>query len=444
MQDVEPPPQTVSVGRPKIGFAGWWMLAVLLVTYVLAMMDRLILTMLVDPIQRDLGLDDFQIGLILGPAFAFSNAIAVYPLGWAVDRYNRKRLLCASVVFWSCATAACALARSFPGLILSRAGVAMGEATLLPAAYSMIAERFPRRHLTFALAVFGMGPKLGTAAAFVLGGAIYGISKTMDGTALPIVGQMREWQLALILVSALGILVAILVATLYEPRRKSFGDAEDTDPPPPLAPFLKERRKVLIPLFLGFSLMGICSGGMNNWVPTYLTREFGWGADQYGYVMGLISLVAASSILLKGFAVDWLFARGIGDAHLRFYTWLQAATLPFLIAAFLVSSPIAFLLLYGVVNVVVLSYLLYASAILQILAPSRLRGRVSSLLLFCSAVLAQGIGPSLVAAITQFVLQDQQRLGDSLLFVGAFALIASFVTFRFTLRELKFFLEKKE
>lgn len=421
--------------RPGIAAGAWWMLCVLLLLYVLAMMDRLMLTMLVQPIQDDLGFSDFQISLILGPAFAFSNALAVFPLGWAVDRYRRKRILFCSVVFWSAATTASAFARSFQTLFAGRVGVAVGEAALLPAAYSLIADRFPRRRLTTALAIFGMGPKLGTAAAFAAGAVIFSFSAKIGSIDLPVVGTLESWRLALFMIGAPGLLLALLALTFAEPLRRNL--AQTSGRHAGVTAFMWGNRRTFGPLLVGFSLMGVCSGALNNWVPTYLTRQFGWSPVQYGPIMSVISLAAASAILLKGVAVDWLVARGVRDAHIRFYTWLQGASLPVLVAAFFVASALGFMVLFGIVNVVVLTYLLYASAIIQILSPNELRGQVTAVFLFCSSVLAQGIGPSLVAALTDFLFGDPAMLGASLVIVSASALAGSFLALRISLRSMQ-------
>jgi MFS family permease len=411
------------------------MVAVLLLLYVLAMTDRLILTMLVAPIQQELGLSDFRMSLILGPAFAFSHALAVFPLGWATDRFARKNILSASVAFWSLATVASSLSRSFTALFAGRVGVAVGEAALLPAAYSLIADRFPKHRLTTALAVFNMGPKLGTATAFAAGAIVFSFSNKVGTLHVPLLGELSSWRLALFMIGAPGLLMALLALTFAEPIRRNLARAEQRQSG--FVTFVWGNRRTLLPLLIGFSLMGVCSGALNNWVPTYLTRQFGWTPAQYGPVMSIISVVAASTIVLKGLAVDWLVTRGVPHPQVRFYTWLQAGTLPVLIVAFAASSAMLFLVLFGIVNVIVLSYLLYAGAIIQLLAPNQLRGQITAMFLFCSSVLAQGIGPSLVAALTDFVFADPMKLGTSLAIVSGAALAGSCLALRIALRSLQ-------
>jgi len=411
------------------------MVAVLLAFYVISMMDRLVITMMVDPIQRDLALSDFQMGLILGPTYALANALAVFPLGWAADRVRRPRLLFGSVATWSLATAGSAVARSLSGLVVGRLGVAVGEAALLPAAYSMIADKFPTRRLMTALAVFGMGPKIGTAAAFMTVGAVFAAVDKMSPLSLPWVGPMHAWRMVMLIIGAPGVLFAFLALTISEPARiaKTIGP----QPVGGLLSFLSSNRAVIIPLLTGFSLMGICSGALNNWTPSYVTRAFGWGPARYGPAMGIISLIGAWAVIPKGLAVDWLFARGMRDAHIRFYTWVQLAILPVAVAAFLVKTPMVFLILYGAVNIVALTYLIYASAVVQLLSPSHLRGRVVSIFLFCSSVLAQGVGPAATGALSDFVFKSKSGLGPALAIVSISSLLLSLLALRWALRAMR-------
>ena len=129
------------------------MLAVLTVAYVVSFIDRQALSLLVEPIRRDLGLTDMQLGMLQGLAFASVYAVAGLPLGRAADLFNRRNVIIAGVTFWSVMTSLCGLARSFPLLLACRAGVGVGEAALSPAAYSMLSDSFPPKRLPFAMSV---------------------------------------------------------------------------------------------------------------------------------------------------------------------------------------------------------------------------------------------------------------------------------------------------
>jgi MFS family permease len=136
----------------------WWMVLVLLFIYMISILDRLVINMLVVPIQADMGFSDVQMSLLLGPAFALCNGLFGLPLGWAADRYSRRWVVFGGLVFWSLSTMAAGLTRSFTSLFGARMGVGIGEAALMPAAYSLIADKFPVKRMTTAMSIFGMGP----------------------------------------------------------------------------------------------------------------------------------------------------------------------------------------------------------------------------------------------------------------------------------------------
>src|SRR3546814_2979831 len=133
-------------------------------------LDRHIISLMVDPIRQDLNISDFQIGILQGVAFSLFYAVFGLPMGWLVDRYQRRWVVYWGVTSWSLATAACGLSSNYWHLLIARFGVGIGEATLSPAAYSMIADIFPRHRLDFAMSVFGIGTALGGALALAVGG----------------------------------------------------------------------------------------------------------------------------------------------------------------------------------------------------------------------------------------------------------------------------------
>src|SRR4051812_2861218 len=73
--------------------AAWWTVAVLTFLYALSLMDRQILSLMVDHIRRDLGVSDFAIGLLNGLAFAFFYVIFGLAFGVASDRYSRRGII---------------------------------------------------------------------------------------------------------------------------------------------------------------------------------------------------------------------------------------------------------------------------------------------------------------------------------------------------------------
>lgn len=388
------------------------MLAVLLVLHILSFVDRIIISMLIDPIKATLGLSDVQMGLIIGPAFGVAYCIFGYVFGLAADRLSRRLVIFTGVTIWSLSAGLSGLASGFWSLFAFRVGVGAGESALSPAAYSLMAARFPRRRLTTAMAIFQTGSKLGSALGFAVGGASIVVAVSIQETHLPIVGLMEPWQIALALTGLPGVALAFLVFAFREPT--SGTDVATKIIPIALLPFLRKEARALVPMALGFALVAIAMYSMMSWVPTYIGRQFGWHPGQYGPILGIIGVLGAGSMIVKGMIVDWLYSRGMEDAHLRFFTWLLAGTMPIAAVAFFITDAWWFLVAYGALQVVALQFVVFMGATLQLFVPQGLRGQLVGLFLGFFNLLGLGVGPTFTAFLTDYVFQDEAKLGYSL------------------------------
>lgn len=415
----------------KVPFDAWWMLFVLFLLYVVSLFDRLVLTMLVEPIKADLGLSDVQMSIILGPAFAIFYGLFGWPLGWAADRYPRRWVVYLGVTFWSFAAAGSGLARSFTALLLCRIGVGVGEASLTPAAYSLMGDKFPRRRLTTAMSLYQTGSMIGSATAFAIGGLAIGAAAHAAHLSFPLVGQLHPWQLTLIVTGSPSILLALLVFTFSEPpRRRTRKETADPGMRHNILQFTWAERRLLVPMALGFSLMVIVGTSLVAWVPAYISRTFGLAPEYYGPLLGLISLGTGSTMVLKGWIVDWLYARGMKDAHLRFYTWLVVASLPTAVATFLVPDALTFLILYGILQVLVVQFVVYVAATLHLVTPSDLRAQMIAIFISIFSFIGNGLGPLFTALITDYVFRDDAKIGLSLLAVSAVSIPLAWIFLR--------------
>ena len=199
----------------------WYVNGVLMLAFVLAFIDRQIVALLVGPIQQDLEISDFEVSLLGGFAFIFFYTFLGIPIGRLVDRSNRKRLIAIGVFLWSCMTVLCGFARSFMQLFLARVGVGVGEATLSPAALSILSDYFPPHRLGFAVSVYLSGAAIGTGLAFLLGGAALDFFAAFSLAGVPLLGDLETWQLAFVVVGAPGVIFTVLVLTIPEPTRRS-------------------------------------------------------------------------------------------------------------------------------------------------------------------------------------------------------------------------------
>ncbi len=205
------------VERPRSVLA-WWSVAVLFLLYSFAFVDRQVLNLMVDPIRASLGISDFQLSLLQGIAFALFYTAFGIPLGLAADRLPRRRVILAGVVVWAMAASACGLASRYWHLLLGRLGVGAGEAALSPAAYSLLADLFPKEKLTLPTSIMGIGGAVGTSLAAMLATKVIAAVPSA-GITLPLLGTLQGWQIALLLSGIPGLLLAPLVLTLPEPLR---------------------------------------------------------------------------------------------------------------------------------------------------------------------------------------------------------------------------------
>lgn len=410
---------TIGVGA----FAAWSTLFILLLIAVVAYIDRSIIALMIDPIRHDLNVSDFKLSLVQGAAFAVFYAICGVPMGWVVDTFPRRLTLYVGITLWSLAAASCGLAHSYNALFLARIAVGVGEATLMPAAYSMIGDLFPKRRLGQAVSIFAMGSILGTAASMGLGGVVIARLNELGPVALPVVGVLKPWQFAFVLTGLPGVLIALLVFLIpHIPRTTSSRKTADPDLFG-FVRFLKARRRYMALSILGFGGMSLLGVSLLSWFPTYMIREFGAEVDDIGVICGLIAaLVGIPSFLLAGWSVDKWFSKGVSNAHFRCGIIAVLFMGVCAVAGFSVENRVVAFFTFGMI--------LFASAYsgvaalshLQIITPSPLRGRVTSLFMLFFILCGIGAGPSVVAFFTDFVLQDPGKIGASL--VLTFAIFA--------------------
>jgi len=427
--------QTGNQACPHLSSA-WWMVAVLFGLYVLSWVDRLIVSMLVTPIKAHLLLSDVQISMITSTSFAIFYAVFGLPLGWASDRFSRRWIIFGGVVIWGIATTACGFAQSYEALLIGRIFVGVGEAALLPAAYSLIADAFPTHLLTRATSTFQMAGKVGSATAFALGGAAIAFATAHSGVQIPFHGPAQPWQLVMMMVGVPGILFALLLFTFPDPGRRRLpgtGPASGSDE---IRAFISSHWRLLALMLVGTSCLAMCGYSMTNWVPAYIERHFGWKPVQYGLALSLMNIVSAVSLVVNGWIVDRLFSRGMKDAHLRFYGWLILCLLPVVGYMFFATNVYVFLACYCVAQFITVPFMVYVSSVMGLIAPATIRARMLSFFLFVFTILGLGAGPAIVAALTEYVFHDEGALGQSLGLVVTVCSVIALISFRMALRYL--------
>jgi len=369
----------------------WYVVSVLMLIYVFSFIDRQILSLLIEPIKKDLGVSDTQMGLLGGFTFAVFYTFFGIPLGRVADRRSRRGLIAVGLIFWSIMTAGCGLAQRFWHLLFFRMGVGVGEATLSPAAYSLITDYFPPRRLALAISVYSMGIYIGSGLALIFGGLIIKYSMTAEGMALPLLGELRGWQMVFLAVGLPGIPIAALLATVREPLRRGVKKPVET---PELIAYLRANAAAFTLHSLGFSLIALVGYAFMYWVPTFFVRTHGWTPMQAAQGYGFSILVFGSlGIIAGGLIADRLRHRGMIDGNIRTCIGVALFAVPFGVAAPMMPTGGSALALLSVVNFVLAMASGTAPAVIQQMMPGAMRGQASAIYLFIVNLVAMGIGP---------------------------------------------------
>lgn len=420
--------------RKGLDIEAWWLAALLALYYALSVVDRIILTHLVDYIKTDLSVTDFQLGIVFGPAFGIAYGLFAYPSGWAADRFQRRWIIFLAVALWSLATVATGFARSFEELVACRVVLGMAEAAIAPTALSLLADRLPAHRMATALGIYNTGPKIGATLAYLLAGLAIAWATAIAGTNTPFLGNHEIWQLVMLMIGAPGCLLAFLIWTVREPDRRIVRRDAGAPVTGSFAVFLRANVRLVVPLFAAFSLAGAAAQALTTWTPAFLVRNYGWSAIEYGPWMSVVSAIGGFSVVVKGAVVDWLYKRGYRDAAVRFYTWLLALFLPLASLSFFAPSPYLFFVAFLFLSSIAIPQFLYAMASIQLFTPAEFRGRMLGLLMLVLPLVGSVLGPTLTASLTDFVFQDPDRIGWSLAVVTTGCMAGALVLLRYALR----------
>jgi MFS family permease len=396
---------------------GWYAVGVFALALMVAILDRGIITLLVEPIKRDLKLTDTQFSALVGFAFVFFYAFLGLPLSRLVDTKSRRVIIAAGIASWSVMTALCGVAQNFWQLFLFRVGVGAGESINGPATYSMIADLFPHAKLPRAIAVLNFGFVAGLGFSLLAGALVIHVLKDVPDIAVPLIGTIRNWQLVFLAIALPGLLVAVLATTVPEPLRRGLTTKgpQRSLPLRDVVRFLIQNRKVYGPMFLGLGTNTVYVFGMIAWQPAFFFRSFGWAPQKYAVIFGCLSLVTSSAGLVIGtMLAEWLHRKGHDDANIRVLVISYICAAPFAILGPLMPNPWLALACAGMLSMVGLMAAPAQNAAIQIITPNQMRGQVTALFLFVFAVVGSGGGPTFVAAIADYVLHSEARINYAL------------------------------
>lgn len=396
----------------------WYVVFVLLLAYTLSFIDRMILSLLVGPIRAALDISDTQFGLLAGFAFAIFYTVLGFPLGWIADRYNRRNLIIWGVTVWSAMTACCGFAHSYATLFLARVGVGAGEATLSPAAYSMMSDYFPREKLARAIAVYSIGIPLGSGIALVLGSFVVKAVIDSPPVELPWIGAIDAWRLIFLWVALPGILIVLLMLTVREPLRRGRAAAASGAGRAGLVKFLGRNRRAVTAHLLGMGFIALVMYGTMLWIPEFYHRTYGMAVAEAGLYYGIIMAVSgAAGLLTGGWLSDRMLKAGCKDAPLR--TMLISCLLggPLIVAATFMPNAWSSMVLLGL-GIYVATWHGVAGAALQLITPNEVRAQITAVYFFVANLIGLGLGPPLIGAATDYLFADPAALRWSIALVS--------------------------
>lgn len=388
---------------------GWFAVGVLLAAYAVSFLDRQLITLLVQPIKLDLGISDTQMGLLQGPAFGLFYATMGLPLGWLADRVHRVRLMAVAIAFWSLMTFLSGYAGEYWQLLLCRFGVGFGEAALVPAAVSLLADLFEPQKRALPVSIFTAGLAVGAGLSLIVGGAL--IAFASEGAeSLPLIGSWftdrAPWQVVFMLAGLAGLPVALLVLCVVEPRTQAAmtgamrADHEWRELGAAWR-HLRNERDFFGPMLASMAALFVISTAISAWLPSVFIRDHGWTPVEVGARLGPVILgCALFGNLIAGFASRALVGRGIRDATLRTIQGGALAMVPLAVIVGLGDSSWLALGLAGALFCATSITFSIASLAFVEVTPPRMRGQVVALYLLLANFFGLALGPPGVGLLT--------------------------------------------
>ncbi len=418
-----PSKNLVAPAAPVAPGAAWGSVAVLLILIVLSTLDRQIIALQVAPMKVALHLSDTQIGLLQGFAFGLCYAVAGLPIGWAVDRFSRRRIAYLGVMVWSLASAACGLAGNFWQLFAARTLVGAGEASVNPTAVSLIGDLFPRDRLGAPMGVYAAGIYLGSGVALAVGGLVVAAFAGAPFVSFVLLGNVAPWQAVFLVTGLPGVVLAFTAFLMRDPRPARTAGRRPEPRSDGMVRFSRAHAALLFHTFVGFGLASFVFYALAAWTPAFLARLFGLPPGRVGWMWGLV--VAATGIIGSlggGAIIDRAYRGGLRDACLVVPAIGALLAWPFVAGAYFMPGPWPMLamlaiglVLFGMIGPG--SYAAWAR-----IAPPLLRGRLTAGFTLVTGLLGSGLGPLTVALVTDRVFHNEAKVGMSIAIVVSLAL----------------------
>ena len=409
--------------------------AILTLAQVFAFIDRQIPSMLVEPIKQDFNLSDSQIALLGGAAFSIFYAIMALPIGYAVDRYKRTKVLGIGIFLWSLMTALAGLANSFGKLFGARIGVAVGEAVMAPVSVSLVSDSFPERKQGKPMGIITAGVYIGIGITLLGGGFLIDYLTSLGGITLPLIGYLKPWQATFMIVGIPGLVLALAAFYLKEPQRiEQQVDRDQLVGRKNVFIHLKEHRKTLVPMFGGLIFMALIFYSFSFWAPTMMIRTFNISLTEVGFTLGVITIISSiTGTIIAGSAVDYLRNRNYSDAPVRAAMIAVILALPPIISLSFVQSELSAWICISLYLLFISSFAPLGLLAISGVSTGKVKGQTAAIHAFLMMAFGLSLGPQLTAFFTDFVFVDPNLLINSISLTGLIVLPISALLFKLSL-----------
>ena len=419
--------------------AGYSAVVVMTLAQVFAFIDRRIPAMLVEPIKQDFSLNDSQIALLGGAAFSIFYAIMALPIGYAVDRYKRVNVLGTGIFVWSLMTTLAGLANSFGRLFGARIGVAVGEAVMAPVSVSLVSDYFPQNKQGKPMGIITAGVYIGIGATLIGGGYLIDYLTDIGGITIPGIGYFKPWQATFLVVGIPGILISIAAFMLHEPRRLGLAQTPEKDSKSiNIFSHLIKNKSTLIPMFAGLIFMALIFYSFTFWAPSMMVRTHGLSLTEVGFSLGIITII--SSILgtiSSGAVVDYLRSKGRTDAPIRTAMFACIFAMPAICLAPIVENVVVAWILIGIYLFFISSFAPIGLLAVSGVSSNEVKGQMAAVHAFLMMAFGLSLGPQITAFFTDFILQDESKLGLAVSLTGGLVLPIAAVCFWMSLKRYR-------
>ena len=377
-------------------------LGLLTAAYFFSYMDRQILAILQEDIKAELLLSDTQLGLLAGFAFAIFYATLGLPVARWADKGNRVNIIGIALALWSAMTAVCGLAQNFVQLLLARIGVGIGEAGSSPPSHSIIADLYPPEKRAGAMGIYSLGVVLGVAGGSMIGGTL---------------AHFFGWRVALFAVGIPGIILAVVIKLFVIEPRRGLSDPDRALVPQAAMPGFGEgfrslfANRAAVHLVMGVTITSLIGYGHTAFGPSFLIRTLGLDKLQIASIVAPVGAVCGTLSAVLG---GWLANKAAERWGLHSQAWLVLAMkgvgLPLSFLFYAAGDPWIAVPIYWASLILINSYLGPTFALIQGLAPLRMRALWAAVTLLVINLIGLGLGPTLIGVISDTL---KPSMGDA-------------------------------